>query len=64
MERLLVYELDSVFGFDGGDWCVDVFGDNIVFVYYIVCYVFFMLRVVFCYYVGGFESIVGDFSDW
>lgn len=60
---ILVYKLDGMFGFDGGNGCIDIFRYNIFFVQYVICYVFVMMWIVFDELVSWFKIGIGDFSD-
>jgi len=59
-----VDELNGSLGLDGGDWGVDIFGDDVTSVHKAASHIFTVSGIAFGHHGSGFESGVGDFSNW
>jgi hypothetical protein len=58
-----INELNGSFSLDGGDGCIDVFGDDISSVHHRAGHIFSVSGVTLGHHIGWLEAAVGDFSD-
>ena len=57
-----VDELDGSLGLDGGDGCIDVFGDDVTTIHHGAGHVLTMTGITLSHHVGRLETTVGDLS--